>query len=521
MPSDAKSRTATITPSDSTILIGVDVGTTSVRAIAFDARGRKIAASSRRTPVNSSGEYDPDVIFAVAQAVLADVAKALSGRPVAGIAVASIGESCVLLDNGGRAVAPSIIWHDRRTVAAARAIEEALGRERIFQITGHAVEPIFTLAKLIWMREHWSSAVAKARRVLMMADWIAFRLAGEAATDPMLASRTLYFDIRRWCWSEELLSLAGFDTDFPAPLAASGTPLGRVRKGILAETGLAGSPVVAVGGHDHVLGAVATGLSAPGMLIDSVGTAEGFYFATTAPLDDPETIRHGYVQGAIEIDRRMSYVGGSIFSSGGAIEWLRSVIGNTPQATLIAGAAAVPVGSGGVVFLPHLANSPPPAPDEHSRGAFLGLTAAVTPPMLYRAVLEGLAMQSRMLLDGLTALSGVGPAEAIRLIGGVSRNRLFLSIKANVFAQPIVVVEEPEATALGAALLGGVAAGIYPTMDAAIGGLDRKTSVVEPDATAERYEQLRTTVFAPIHGRVRPINRSLDAFLVAGRSTPG
>jgi xylulokinase len=141
--------------------------------------------------------------------------------------------------------------------------------------------------------------------------------------------------------------------------------------------------------------------------------------------------------------------------------------------------------------------------------------------MLYRAVLEGLAMQSRMLLDGLTALSGVGPAEAIRLIGGVSRNRLFLSIKANVFAQPIVVVEEPEATALGAALLGGVAAGIYPTMDAAIGGLDRKTSLVEPDATAERYEQLRTTVFAPIHGRVRPINRSLDAFLVAGRSTPG
>ncbi len=212
------------------VLVGIDVGTSSVRAIAFDRRGRRIAAATRPTPLRlteTGGEYDPEAIYACVEDNLAGIARTLSGRRVAGIAVASVGESCVLIDESGRALAPSIVWHDRRTAAEAPAIENALGRERVFVLSGHAVEPIFTLAKLIWMRAHWPEAMAKARRVLMMADWIAYRLSGVAATDPTLASRTLYFDVRQRQWSEELLALAGVTPDFPAPIAASGTPLGR------------------------------------------------------------------------------------------------------------------------------------------------------------------------------------------------------------------------------------------------------------------------------------------------------
>ncbi len=211
------------------VLIGVDVGTSSVRAIAFDMRGRRVAAEARPTPIRlteTGGEYDPEAIYTAVIQNLIGVGRALNGRPVAGIAVTSIGESCILIDASGRALAPSIVWHDRRTAEEVPAIEAALGRERVFALSGHAAEPIFTLAKLIWMRRHWPEAMAKARHVLMMADWIAFRLSGVAATDAMLASRTLYFDIRRRRWSEELLALAGVTADFPAPLAASGTPLG-------------------------------------------------------------------------------------------------------------------------------------------------------------------------------------------------------------------------------------------------------------------------------------------------------
>ena len=513
MESDSRARARQL---DSPALIGIDVGSTAVRAIAFDVHGRKLAVGSRPTPVRTvatGAEYDPDAIFAVALAALTDVGKDLAGRPVAGIAATSVGESCVLIDDAGRSLAPSIIWHDHRTLPQARAIEAAIGRERIFEITGHAVERIFTLPKLLWMREHWPEAMARARHVLMMADWIAFRLSGVAASEPMLASRTLYFDIRRRQWSEELLALAGVDVDFPAPLMASGTALGPLRDEIRSASGLAGSPVVAVGGHDHVLGAMAAGLTKAATAIDSVGTAEGLMMGAEVPLDDPRTIQCGYIQGAIATERASFYVVGSIFSAGGSLEWLRAIAGGKSQEALIAEAAAVPAGSGGVIFLPHLGNGPPPEPDPHARGAFLGLTAAATPAMLYRAVIEGLALQSRLMLDGLTGLAGVGPAATIRLVGGVTRNRLFTSIKASVFGQPVVVVDEPETTALGAALLAGIAAGIFPAFDAAVAGLDLGETVIEPDASAAFYDEMRTTVFAHVHERLRPINARLQQLM--------
>jgi xylulokinase len=239
-----------------------------------------------------------------------------------------------------------------------------------------------------------------------------------------------------------------------------------------------------------------------------------------APLDDPETIRRGYVQGLIETDRRLFYVVGSIFKAGGAMEWLRSVVGRTAQSDLIAEASAIPAGSRGVVFLPHLANSPPPEPDPFARGAFVGLTVETTPAMLYRAVLEGLAMQSRMLLDGLTKLAGIGPARQIHLIGGVTRNRLFTSIKASVFGRSMVVIDEPETTALGAALLAGVAAGIFPTFGAAVEGLQVAETVVEPDATRGFYDELRTAVFQQIHGRLQPVHSSLDRLMTNSAGRP-
>ncbi len=502
--------------SDGAVLIGIDVGTSAVRAIAFDVGGRRVAAAARPTPVRAAetgGEYDPETIFATALEALAEVGRTLEGRPVAGIAAASVGESCVLIDRAGRPLSPSIVWRDRRTEPQARAIEQAFGRERVFEIIGHAVEPIFTLAKLLWMREHWPDAFGAADRVLMMADWIAFRLSGEAATDPTLASRTLYFDIRRHRWSEELLSLAGVSADFPAPLAGSGTALGPVRKDVLAATGLAGSPVVAVGGHDHIIGALAVGLNEPGSAINSIGSAEALLLANDAPLDDPELLRRGYVQGAIETDRRFFYVAGALLSAGAAIEWFRGIAGRPPQEELIAEASRVPAGSSGIVFLPHLASGAPPHPDIHARGAFLGLTQAATPAALYRAVLEGVALQSRLMLEGMTALPGVGEAKRIRLIGGTSRNPLFLKIKASVFDQPLSVVDEREGTALGAALLAGVAAGIYPSFDAAWRGIERKEHQVAPEPEwVERYDQLRRKVFADIPERLKPTNAAITEF---------
>jgi xylulokinase len=501
-------------PENGPAIVGVDIGSSSIKAVAFDPAGRKLAAASRPTPMvrmPTGGEYDPDAIFDTALAALAEVAEGLAGRPVAGIAATSVGESCVILDGEGRALSPSLAWFDRRTADDAKAVAGTVGNDRVFAITGVRVEFNFTLVKLMWMKRHWPEAFAKARRVVMMADWIAFRLSGVAATDPTLAGRTQYYDAGANHWSDELLGLVGRDADFPAPVRVGGTALGPVRADVLAATGLAGTPIVGVGGHDHIVGAMACGLYRPGTLVDSMGTAEALILGTTTPLADQDPLRRGYLQAPVD-PGRMYWVGGSIFTSGGAVEWVRALTGGPDQATLIGEGSAVPPGAEGVVFVPHVGNGvSPPHADPNARGAFVGLTTGTTRGALYRSVLEGLAMQARLILDDMTRLPGITPPDGPpRLTGGGSRNRLFLDIKVNVFGRPVVVVDESESTALGAALLGGVAAGLYADVEAAVAGLDRKDRIVEPEPKiAARYEALREGVFAPASGALKPLESAL------------
>ena len=494
-------------------LIGIDVGTQSVRALAFDARGDQVAQARRPTPENRIApdrlEYDPEAMFTAVVECLGEVARALGGRPVAGIAVASIGESCVLVDEGGRPLAPSIVWHDTRTLDEAQMLRDSVGVERVFEITGLQLDHIFTLNKLMWMRKHWPDAVARTHKVLMIADWIAFRLSGVAATDPSLASRTLYLDLRHRKWSDALFDLAGFDASVLPPLKASGTALGPVRPDILAATGLAGTPVVGVGAHDHVCGAMAAGMDARGTMVDSLGTAEALILAVEQPSFDPMLPRLNLFQGAFEAHRSLFFVGAAVAYSGGAVEWLRGLVGKPPHETLIAEGEAVRPGGEGLIFLPHMVGATSSDPAHPVRGAFIGLTDSTTRGALYRAVLEGLAMRSAFVADAMAGISGVPAPERIRLISGGARNPLLAAIKANTFGRPVTVVDAPEATALGAALLGGVAGGLWPDLDVALATLDRREHVVEPDEKLvslyqdDTARRLRPDAVGPVAGRCR------------------
>lgn len=496
-------------------IVGIDAGTQSIRAIAFDLRGRRIASAARPTPitrVGRGGEHDPNEIFAIVMGVLGEVGKALAGRPVAGMAVASFGECCVLVDDQGKALGSSLAWFDRRTEPFADAIAEKVGRERIFAITGAALDPTLTLHKLAWLAANRGEDMKRAKRVLMMADWIAFGLSGEAATDPSLASRTQYLAIHERGWSEEMLAAGGIDVAKIAPLTGSGTAIGRVKPEILAATGIAGTPAVGVGGHDHVVGAFAAGFTAPGTILDSLGTAEAVLVAGTEPCRDRRVIDLGVAQGLIMASRPMAYVISGMETSGGTVEWWRSVIGGVPTEALIEEGRGVPAGSRGVVFLPHLTSSPPPKRDDDGRGAFVGLTTTATKGSLYRAVLEGLAFQARSMLDALEGVVDIPAGQPVRVIGGSTRNPLFLQIKADVFGRKLIVVDEAEATALGAALLGGIAGGVFADLDAAVAGLDRAERIVEPGEDRGRYDELFREAFSPLQETLAPITHRLARF---------
>jgi xylulokinase len=452
-----------------TLLLGLDVGTTSVKAVVYQTDGITVAASSRPTPTHVPRPgwafYRPDelweTVVATTRGALADVP---SPERIASVAVASVAESGVLLDAGGAATTDSIAWFDTRTRPQARWLADRIGKDELFARSGLSLQPIFSLNKLLWHREHEPDAWARSERWLMIADYIAFRLCGQGATDLSLASRTLMLDLRQNHWHEETLAQADIDRELLAPLVSAGTPLGRVTSGAAALTGLPVTAVVAAGGHDHVCGAFAAGVTRPGQMLNSLGTAEAVFLPLQEPLVDPKAGSQGYTQGANVVGGGY-YAFGSNYTSGASIEWLRELLGAADDPAeygeLIASAERIPAGSLGVLFLPHLRLANAPYDDPRSRGALIGLTMDTGRDVVARAIFEGLALESRSTLEPLLVYPQVTAPESVVAIGGGTRNPLLMRIKASVSNLSHQIVEAEEATALGAALLGGLGAGVY------------------------------------------------------------
>ena len=506
------------TQTEPPILVGIDVGSQSVRAMLFDARGRVLSTASRPTPTLTPQpgrtEYDPEALW---QAALGSLAEAVTAGPdrgsIAGISVASIGETAVPLDKTGRPTSTAIAWFDGRARPQAVRIAETLGEDRVFAVTGHRIDPIFGLCKLLWMKESEPDAYRATRHWLNVADWIVYRLCGEMATDASLASRTLAYDVRRRCWSAQMLEPFDVPIDLFAPLKASGSPAGTLRPDLARTLGLAGQPpIVGVGGHDHVIGAVAAGAGRPGVLLDSIGTAEALFLATPDPVVDRLVLERGYPQGVLEVDRPLSYLLAGLHSAGGTVEWFRTGVADGAAIDrLIAEAASVEPGAGGAWFIPHLRHSQNPYPDDIARGAFLGLTEHVRRGGLFRAVLEGLAMEARLSVDGMLDLPSVAPLSEIRVIGGGARNELHLRIKASVYGLPLRVSLLSDRTCQGAALLGGIAAGVYADLDEAVAAQDDEARIVEPvPEWTERYADLYDRCYRSFYRLLRPINETID-----------
>ena len=510
--------------SSTPLLVGLDVGTTTVKAIVFDPTGKTIAQASIPTPTHYPrpgwAYYEPEELWQSVVQVLRQVISRLENpNAIASVAVASIGETAVPLDAHGKPVHSAIAWFDTRTEPQARWLDQTIGRDRLFAVTGLALQPIFGLCKLLWLRQNEPEMFARTALWLNTADYIAYRLSGVAATDTSLASRTLALDIRRLQWAEELLLQLEIPPTIFAPLCTSGRDLGPVTPEAAQTTGLPVSVRVGVGGHDHVCGALALGVTEPGTVLDSMGTAEAIFMPMAAPSSDPAMGYTGYAQG-VHVDGAHYYGIGGLFTSGACIEWFRRTIaGGVDYATLIAEAEAISPGSLGLCFMPHLRLANPPNLDPKSRGAFVGLNADAGRGALFRALLEGLAMEIRNALEPLLAYSGTPPCK-VYATGGGTRNQLLMQIKASVLNQILHVVSVQDATALGAALLGGLAARVYADVPSALAALRFTETPVEPlPAQVEFYDKLFRQVYQQMYATLRPLNHALDALkLDAGYS---
>ena len=450
------------------VFLGLDLGTTNCKAVAVDQQGQIVANASAPTPVLSSSglgipEYDAEMLWAVIARLARQITEKLAPKhKVSGLAVASMAESGVLVDNAGSPLTLIPTWYDHRTQYWTDWWRERLSETEIYDITGLPLDYLYSVNKILWLRENAPQAYSRARAYLCIADWITYCLTGQFTTSYSMASRTMLFDIRQKNWSEIMLKISDLTPDLmPAPLP-SGMLAGKVSR--LAEriTGLrAGTPVF-IGGHDHICAAIAAGAIEPGVVLDSAGTAEALMLSLETPLSGELMAASGLCCGCHTVRDRYYLLGGLL--CGGVLAWVsRILVGDdSPQSIdhLMELASASPPGANGVQFLPYLDGSGPPERDPTAWGAWLSLGLRHTRSDLIRSAVEGISFGIRHLLEIALNYTNISVGE-LRCVGGGTRNAFWQQVKADVLGLPVDTPNIVDVTAQGAALLAAVGAQVF------------------------------------------------------------
>ena len=477
-------------------VIGIDVGSQSVKAVVADDRGRPLATASSpcamQHPAAGWAEQRPGDWT---QALIAAVREARTQAGLGRDDVTMIGLACqvdglVALDAQLEAVRPAIIWLDRRATEQSDALAEAVGEPEIVGRTGLNPDASHVAPKAMWLREVEPSNYAATRWLASAGAYLNGWLTGEVAHDHAHASSTLLYDLGKRAWSEELIAHAGLDPARMPAIHPAGTVLGTLRAEVADALGLSRHCRVITGTGDDHAGALGAGALAPGVIVDVTGTAEPVAVPSHEAVLDEERMLESHAHAVDE----MLLIENPGFVSGGSTQWWAATQG-VPQAELFGLAALAPPGSDGALFLPTLSGSTAPRWNSRMRGCFAGLAMSHDAAHMARAVLEGCAYALRDIVDRFAALELAG--EEIRVVGGGARSALWLQIKADVTGRAVRAVLSECATGSGAAMLAGVAAGAFRDLDeAAEASVELAPDPVLPrpqhtDTYAEAYASYR------------------------------
>jgi len=465
--------------------LGIDVGTGGTRAVLVDGAGKLVAgASSEHAAFKSAhpgwAEQDPEDWWRAAQEAIHDV---LAAAPEPREQIAAIGltgqmHGAVMLDENGAVLRPSLIWCDTRTQPECDWLTEKIGYERLIELTCNPALPNFTLTKLLWVKQHEPEIFAKIRHILCPKDYVRYRLTGEFAIDVQEASGTLLLDVTHRRWSKEVAEAAGIDESWLPKLYESPEVCARISQDAAAKTGLtAGTPVVA-GAGDQGAGAVGMGILQPGSVSATIGTSGVVFAATANPTKDPKGRLHTFCHAV----PGLWHVMGVTQSAGLSFRWLKETFfSGMDYDALTYEAAKIPAGSDGLEWAPYLLGERTPHLDPEVRAAFARISSGHTAAHFVRAVLEGVAYS---LQDTFTLFAELGiPVSGIRLGGGGARGPLWRKIQAGVYGHAVEVLSAEEGGAFGSALLAGVGAGHWATLDEACAQAIEVAERIEPEET--------------------------------------
>ncbi len=479
-------------------LLGIDVGTSGTKTALFDPSGGVMASQTVEYPLsqpqNGWAEQDPrDWWWAAVQGIRAVLAQSgADPEEIRGIGLSGQMHSLVMLDEAGEVLRPAILWCDGRTGQECQDIYDAVGMERYLEITANPALTGFTAGKLLWVRRHQPELYAKCRHILLPKDYIRYRLTGGFATEVSDASGMGLLDVPRRRWSGEVLEKLEIDPALLARVYESPEITGAVTSQAAAETGLRAGTIVVGGAGDNAAAAVGMGVVQTGRAFTTLGTSGVIYALSDSCSGDPLARIHTLCASVPGKWTAMSCTQ----AAGLSLRWLRDVCcqpetaaagGRDPYQLMDGLAAEVPIGAERLLFLPYLMGERAPHPDPDCRGAFVGLSAYHQRAHLIRAVMEGVAYSQRECLDVFRDI-GV-EVGSMAVCGGGARSPLWRQMLCDLYACPIHTIASDEGPALGAAILAGVAAGVFPSLEEACGALVRPGPDQYPDQEASaRYE---------------------------------
>jgi len=487
-------------------VLGIDVGTGGTRALIMGGDGRVLASATEEhepfaSPHIGWAEQRPEDWWRAAGIA---IRRALAKGRLRGEQISSVGFSgqmhgAVMLDERGDVVRPALIWCDVRTEKQCRELTERIGAEQLIRLTCNPALANFTVTKLLWTRENEPKNWERVRSVMLPKDYVRFRLTGEKATDVADASGTLLLNVARREWSGEVLRAAEIDRSLLPTLYESPEVCAQVSAMGAEATGLSvGTPVVA-GAGDQAAGAIAMGVVTPGAVSATIGTSGVVFAATDRPALDSKGRLHTFCHA---VPGRW-HVMGVTQAAGLSLRWYRDQFscapaadGQDPYEQLIAEAATVAPGADGLLWAPYLMGERTPHLDPSARGVLAGLTASHARAHIIRAILEGVAFS---LQDSFAIFAEMNvPVKSIRLGGGGARSPLWRQIQADVYGQDVEIVEAEEGAAFGAAILAGVGAKMWPSIDAACDSVVRVVERISPipanvavmNAAGNRYRRI-------------------------------
>lgn len=495
-------------------LLGIDVGTTGCKAVAFNAEGHILASAYREYPLETPkpgwAELDSNRVWADARACIGEVAAQTQSDPISALAVSCQGEAVTPVDADGNFLANAVVSFDTRTEPYVAQWEEKFGRQRIFEATGQPLASLFTALKMQWFRDNQPEVLDKAQYILGYEDLVYHKLGVEPATDYTLAARTLFFDVPKKDWNDEFMAFAGVKRSQMPAAKPSGTLIGTVADYVAGELGLPKGVKVVTGGHDQPCQMLGAGATEPGVAAYGIGTVECIGPAFSEFLANEKMLAsnictYHHTCPDLYIALVYNYTGGIL------LRWYRDQLAHEEMRiaaeqgvdvydVITRNAAQKPTN---LLVLPHFTTTGVPHFDNRSKGAILGLTLGTERGEISRAVLEGITYELRQGVELLDQAGG--HIDVFRATGGGAKSEFWLQVKADIMGKPVAVPAVSEAGCLGCAILAGAATGVYSSIREAANTLARVKETFDPNPENQKIYDERFAWYKEVYPRLKDL----------------